>query len=100
MVVGPPTWARYDSARQRSLRFGAHVLFTAAIVSCVRHLGLRRHRGCRAGRSVQAQRPTLRPAGNGACVVTGYRPPVHHTRVYGHNPANLISISTSYRVTR
>ena len=70
MMQGPQaTRAVYDSLCLRSLRSSAHATVPAAATERVRQLGLRRHRGCQAGR--RSRRPVfrLRSVGNGAYVV-------------------------------
>ena len=70
----PQSWA-YSRECLLSFRLTARVPLTAETAMCVQQLGLRRHRGRRAGRrSRQRPVPCLRPAGNGAFVVTGNRP--------------------------
>ena len=61
----------------------------------VQQLGLRRHRGRRAGRAVldRASRPlaVLRPAGNGAYTISSRRPSAR-SRVYGSNRRNVVPV--------
>ena len=76
MTVGPPYV--YSLACLHSFRLTAPAPPTPAadVTARVKQLGLlRRHRGCRAGFAVQTSRstPHLRPVGNGAYIITGYR---------------------------
>ena len=72
-------WTTYDSQCLRSLRSTASVPLSAEAAELVGRLGIRRRRGCRAGRAVQARRLTTRrllPVSNGAYFVTGkWQPP-------------------------
>ena len=63
-------------------------------------MGLRQHRGRRAGRVVQAGRPVLRPLGNGTCIVSGYRPPMCHRHVYGSERLRLVLVSVHHLPNR
>ena len=91
---------RYNRSCLLSLRPVAPPPLGTAVLLLIRSLGLRRHRGCRAGRSVQfraTRAPSVFPAGNGAYVVNGYRPAVRPGCVYERAPArnrNLIKIPT------
>jgi len=66
------------------------------VIARVRQLDLhRRRRGCRAGRSARARiscaaSPVLRPAGNGAYVITGNRPA--RRRVYGSDRSAVVQV--------
>ena len=74
-----------------SLRSSAHVPLAAA--AAARVLGLRRHRGCRAGRRFRRSVPRLRPTGNGAYVVTGNRTkPSRRRSVSGSDRPNVVPI--------
>ena len=69
----------------------------ACVVERARQLCVRRHRGRRAGRAVQARAcrppPTLRSAGNGAYVIARNRPPAR-VCVYGSDRRNVKVIPT------
>ena len=85
--------AVYDRLCLLSLRSSAHVPLPAAAAARVRQLGLRRHRGCQAGRRSRFPVPRLRPTGNGTYVVTGNRPtPSRRRSVSGSDRPNVVPI--------
>ena len=74
-----PALAVYSRSFLLSLRPAATPSIGEEVLARVHQLGVRRHRGRRAGLSVHAKAcrpvPVLRPVGNGVHVVTGNRPP-------------------------
>jgi len=89
----------YDSSCLRSLHRDASLPLAAETVSRVSALGLRRHRGCRAGRAVKVKAtrppPRLRSAEKGAYVVNGNRPPPRPPRAVYSDRSRLVSVSVS-----
>lgn len=89
---------RYDPACLRSFRSAELVSLSAETVSRVQYLGLRQHRGRRAGRAVQSGLPVHQRLGSGACIVSGYRPLLRHRRIYGSERPTLVSVQVQRNI--
>jgi len=98
--VALPQPVTYTRASLLVLRQQAMPILSSDVIARVHILGIRRHRGRRAGRHVShrtwARRPAtvLRRVCNGAYTVCGGRPPPSAQRcVYGSDLRNLLHVS-------
>ena len=94
----------YSRRCLQSLRSAVQAELGDDVAARVHQLGVRRHRGRRAGRAVRARlrtRPVLRPTGNGAYTVftTERRPSPWRRCVYGSDPRHLTLIAVQRHTT-